>query len=363
MLKNSLLTGGGGGQKWPQIKYAFFERPAIGAGELGIDPTKTKTKPERNGTSREALPLDTKQNPDPKNRTMKKRNITLLTAFAAAAAFASSAQAAIVATGEIAGWTHTLDGSGNWDVTGGAGSSRPAGTMSIDNTGTANLVNSTSEHIFLGGGVGGTMTVSGSGAEFRTGSGQFRVGNQGSGELTVTNGGWANVSDRIYLGHSGAGYALVTGAGSKVTAPLIAIGYAPGYDPDTHILTVADGGLVQTDSLRFSFDESGSDVGGYVDMAAGGILAVLGDKTGAGAFASGGLFTKFNAANVGEIQYDAGAGFVNMTGATEGVDYTLALGTGVLTGYTVLTMAAIPEPSSMGLLALSGLALLRRRRA
>ena len=45
-----------------QIKYAFFERPAIGAGEVEIDPTKTKTKPERNGTSREALPLDTKPN-------------------------------------------------------------------------------------------------------------------------------------------------------------------------------------------------------------------------------------------------------------------------------------------------------------
>ena len=61
-------------------------------------------------------------------------------------------------------------------------------------------------------------------------------------------------------------------------------------------------------------------------MGAGGILAVLGDKTAlsqAALFASGGLFTKHNAANVGEIQYDAGAGFVNMTGATENTDYTL----------------------------------------
>jgi hypothetical protein len=56
-------------------------------------------------------------------------------------------------------------------------------------------------------------------------------------------------------------------------------------------------------------------------------------------------------------------------GATEGVDYTLtyaASGASPINGqdvngYTVLTM--IPEPSSMSLLALGGLALLRRRRA
>jgi hypothetical protein len=115
--QNSLQTGGG--QKWPQIKYAFFERPAIGAGEVEIDPTKTKTKPERNGTSREALPLDTKPNPHLKNRTMKKRNITLFTAIAAAAAFASSAQAATIKVQNFDSLTttttsHTSGGGTDW---------------------------------------------------------------------------------------------------------------------------------------------------------------------------------------------------------------------------------------------------------
>jgi T5SS/PEP-CTERM-associated repeat protein len=286
-----------------------------------------------------------------------KKLITLFAIAGMVLALAPAAQAEITATGEIADWTKTVDGSGNWDVTGGAGSSRPAGTLVINDTGTANLVNSTSEHIFLGGGVGGEMTVNGSGAEFRTGSAQFRVGAGGTGELTVTNGGFVNLGNLLYLGHNAAGYALVTGAGSKLTSPLIAIGYAGGHDANTHILTVADGGLVRTDSLRFSFDESGSDVGGYVDMAAGGILAVLGNKTAlsqTALFSSGGLFTKFNAANVGEIQYHNGTTWVDMTLAPASA-YTLtysASGPTIngqdLGGYTVLTMAGGTTPAPSG---------------
>jgi hypothetical protein len=86
-----------------------------------IDPTKTKTKPERNGTSREALPLDTKpKKTKPKNRTMKKRNITLFTAFAAAAAFASSAQAATIidSSGFTATASHTNQGTATVAVDG-----------------------------------------------------------------------------------------------------------------------------------------------------------------------------------------------------------------------------------------------------
>lgn len=277
-------------------------------------------------------------------KSKMRKLITLLAVVGMVLALAPAAPADIVATGEIADWTYLTDGDGNWtNVTAGAGSSRPAGTLVIDDTGTANLVNSDSQDIYLGGAGGGTMTVSGSGAEFRIGSGKtFGVGQSGSGELTVTNGGLVNVGFRLYLGHSGAGYALVTGAGSTLTSPLIAIGYASGQDPDTHILTIADGGLVQADSLKFSVDESGADVGGYVHMDVGGVLAVLGDKTAlsqAALFASGGLFTKFNAANVGEIQYHNGTTWVDMIDAPASA-YTLTYETtgDYVGGYTVLTM-------------------------
>ncbi len=42
--------------------------------------------------------------------------------------------------------------------------------------------------------------------------------------------------------------------------------------------------------------------------------------------------------------------------------YTVTVGTGADTGYSVYTATAVPEPTSMSLLALGGLALLRRRR-
>ena len=72
------------------------------------------------------------------------------------------------------------------------------------------------------------------------------------------------------------------------------------------------------------------------------------------------------AAGTDAIQYwdDPNSQWADITGATNGVDYTLDyLTTGDLTGYTVLTvMTPVPEPATLSLLAIGGLALLRRRK-
>jgi hypothetical protein len=82
-------------------------RLGIGEWEAGFDQTKTKTKLGQNRASREALPLDTKQ-----NNTMKKKTITKTTLSLAAAvgtlALATSANAATILydfTGETNGTT------------------------------------------------------------------------------------------------------------------------------------------------------------------------------------------------------------------------------------------------------------------
>ena len=120
------------------------------------------------------------------------------------------------------------------------------------------------------------------------------------------------------MGQNGSSVATVTGAGSKLTASnRLQVGRV-GTPSVT--LTVADGGLVQTALLQFG--EGGESTVGNVHMAGGGILAVLGNKT-ANPFVNGGLFT-FSGTPTSEIQYDAGAGFVNMNGAAIlDTDYTL----------------------------------------
>ena len=294
---------------------------------------------------------------------MKKRNITLFTAIAAAAALAPSAQAAITATSELNGWARTESGTPvNWDVTADVGA-RTAGTLDIDGGSTMTMYNT---GVQIGGSSAGTMTVTGSGSHYdgTLGNKSITFGNNAAalGTLNVEDGGWVETY-QMAMGQNGSSVATVTGAGSKLTASnRLQVGRV-GTPSVT--LTVADGGLVQTALLQFG--EGGESTVGNVHMAGGGILAVLGNKT-ANPFVNGGLFT-FSGTPTSEIQYDAGAGFVNMNGAILDTDYTLtyALTGGPtvngqdLSGYTVLTI--IPEPSSMSLLALGGLALLRRRRA
>jgi hypothetical protein len=64
-----------------------------------------------------------------------------------------------------------------------------------------------------------------------------------------------------------------------------------------------------------------------------------------------------------DIRYwdESVGGWANIAGATAGNDYRLTyLTKGDLAGYTVLTVIAVPEPATLGMVALGGLVGLRR---
>ena len=284
---------------------------------------------------------------------MKKRNITLLTAFAAAAALAPTAQAAITGTGNWANPPHTVSGddwtaTANWHALGG-GTLTVAGGSQLDMDG-----------YWVSAGWGAspagdnTLTVTGTGSKFFTTLNVTLGRNVGAGNLIIEEGGWLETTytDRaIEISQTGTGTVLVTGDGSKLTSinGTIVVGM---YNSHPGTLTVEDSGLVQTKSITMGFDGAGE---GYIHMGVGGVLAVSGEHT-TNPFVSGGLFTT-NGSSTGEIQYNPsgdGTTWVNMTGAILDTDYTLTYdATGGptvngqdLSGYTVLTMLDTTTPAA-----------------
>ena len=275
-----------------------------------------------------------------------KKLITLFAIAGMVLALAPAAQAAIIPTGDIADWGKTVDGvTGNWSAITGTGG-RGAGTLDISG---GNIVDAISAGGVLMGqsnGSAGTLTVTGPGSKYL--GADLTVGNYGGdGTVNVTSGGSVETAN-FQMGSNGSSDVLVTGAGSYLSATTRLQVGRQGTPSVT--LTVADGGLVQTALLQFG--EGGEFTVGNVHMAVGGILAVSGNKT-ANPFVNGGLFT-FSGTPTSEIQYDAGSGYVNMTGATEGADYTLTYYNsstfinGVdVNGYTVLTMLVPPTPGTL----------------
>jgi len=278
-----------------------------------------------------------------------KNLITLLAVAGLVLAFAPTAQAAISATGNFDlirthPWATFDDPNpGDWKLTYFDGS-LGAGTLNVAG---GSLFDANGKPVSVGWGAGtSTITVTGPGSELRNSNG-FKAGvNTSHGDLIVEAGGLVDVQGQLMIGATGLGTALVTGVNSKlITATLLQFGQQTSGIGS--ILTVEDSGLVQTPAIKFGFDPSG----GYLHMGAGGVLAVLGDKTGltqAQQFSHGGLFTIQGAGSFGEIRYNPSGDdvtWVNMTGATEGTDYDLTYHSSSfivngqeLNGYTVLTM-------------------------
>jgi len=236
---------------------------------------------------------------------MKKRNITLFTAIAAAAAFASSAQAAVVLPTDAY-------------VTGGGAyrlmfvtTATTTGTSS-DLTNVYNPIAQTAGDIVLSGhtwtAVAGTSTVSA-----RTNTGAFVVGDGASYSAAIDVPIYTTNGNRVTLNNT------LLWAGSMENQLADQTGTAPGFSNDS-----AWGGWLAGGGIILN---GGSSFGGP-----------LGDTDGAN-------ITTFR---VYKQPWDWG----NAAQATELPLVSLSS-----------VINPIPEPTSMSLLALGGLALLRRRRA
>ena len=206
----------------------------------------------------------------------------------------------------------------------------------------------------------GLVTVDGSGSTF-TNDAYLYIGHSGDGTLQVTNGGTvSNVYDGFIGGSTGSeGLVTVSGVGSKWTTGRDL--YVGCYGTGT--LEISNGGLV-TVAQTFTIDADG-DGDGLVKMSTGGMLAIPGDVHGS--------ITEFLGSAVGSdaIKWwneSASSWSLIATTGTLDTDYSLDYITiGELTGYTVLTVGTVPEPSMVamlmiGLMSLGPIKLIRRRR-
>jgi len=202
-------------------------------------------------------------------------------------------------------------------------------------------------------GATGAVTVNGPGTTWTPA--ELLVGSGGNGTLEITNGGAVSgTSGRVAWSGDVTGAVTVSGPGSRWTSSLdVFVGV---YGVGT--LDIYDGALVSVaDELRIDYDGDGDS---FVTMGSGGRLALFGDADDSLAD-----FLALMAFGTRDIRYwdDSVRDWAHITGATAGEDYTLGyLVEGELSGYTVLTVMSVPEPATLSVLALGGLAMLRRRR-
>jgi len=277
-----------------------------------------------------------------------KKLITLFAIAGMVLALAPAAQAAITATGSFdllrttPAWCSIDDPNpGDWKVIYFDGS---LGRETLNVAG-GSLFDGNGQTVSVGWGAGtSTITVTGTGSELRN-SGSFSVGvNASHGDLIVEAGGLVDIQGQLHIGSTGLGTALVTGANSKLTTPGTL--YFGQQASGTGTLTVEDSGLVQASGIQFGWDPNPNFHS--IHMGVGGVLAVQGSHL-VNPFQTGGLFNIVGGGSgSAEIQYDNGGTWENMTGATEGVDYSLTYETsGDLSGYTVLTMLGGGTPGTV----------------
>lgn len=243
--------------------------------------------------------------------------------------------------------TVTVSGKSSTDTA----SSVTTNRITVGNFGTGTLIIKDGATVSGGGNVSvglskdsnGTLTVSGSGSKLAlTTGGSLYIGNNGTGNATVSAGGVIEVPDDIYLGYhnptsdsvsasTGVGTLLVTGAGSSVSATRLEVGRS-----GTGTLTLADGGAVTVNSGTGTLDiaKSSGSTGTLIIGAAAGSDAVAAGTLNAATVAFGSALTgsetstgkivfnitdtdyTFNKTITGAGVVDVEAGTVNLTGTS-----------------------------------------------
>jgi len=199
----------------------------------------------------------------------------------------------------------------------------------------------------------GWVTVDGAGSTWNMGA-YLYVSNFGDAELSITNGGVVNVGTRVLSSTvlcrnaGSSGVVLVDGAGSQLNSSYdLIVGWL-----DRARLRIDNGGAVRA-GHELTMGRDG-DFGSIIQMSSGAKLSLAGSAADS--------LTSFLglAKGTDRILYwnDTISAWRHITEATPTVDYTLDYSG----GYTTLTVIETPEPATMSLLALGGLALLRRRR-
>ena len=223
-----------------------------------------------------------------------------------------------------------VDGSGSMGAGyGGEGSMHVSDGLAVE---------STNGYLGYKSGSTGAARVSGAGAAW-TNSGYLYVGMWGDGTLDITDGAAvSNTESNIACISGSTSTVTVSGDGSTWTnSGNLCVGY---YGQAA--LNIDDGGLVSVaGDLTIDHDGGGDS---FINMGAGGMLALDGNAAGS--------LTSFLGLIGGSdaIRYwdESSWGWVDITGATPGVDYTLEYETeGDLDGYTVLTVTT-PTAASMG---------------
>jgi hypothetical protein len=245
--------------------------------------------------------------------------------------------------------------------------------ITIENGATASI----GSGINIGGGAVGTggssnsIVINNATATF---NGTTYLGDFGSNNsITVSNGGVLTTVIRVSGGTSSTGTGnniTVTGAGSKwvATTANTLVGSATSGG---NTLTAANDGMIQlvssanTSSAVLTMGTAGNN---FVQLA-GGYLAILGNRTGGGGANNyyNTMITQFQVWN--GSAWETGVLGTNFTrtyyaGTVDGEALALAAtGYSGLGNYTIFAGGtAIPEPTSIAMLGVAGLALLRRRR-
>lgn len=230
-------------------------------------------------------------------------------------------------------------------------------TVGSEGNGTMNIINGgavTNHYGYIGEEYESTseVTVDGTGSTWTNIYG-LTVGGDGDGTLNITNGGVVR-NNKGHLGFwSGStGEVSVDGSDSTWTnGSSLDVGH---FGNGT--LNITNGGLVSV-AETLTIDYNGGD-DSFINMATGGMLALFGD----GDDSLVDFMELIDGTDAIRYLDDSGLDWVDITGATYGIDYTLQhLTNGDLAGYTILTVTAVPEPCTLIMLSLGGLVLRRRK--